>query len=211
MTHLDKLISIAGGPLSHDQPTLSARTMSLGGMRAKELLELLSKRNGFYAFEGALHVFPVSVLGPAIGIEQWNDAGLWRGDYPEISEEALFFAEDIFGGQFCIEEDRVFSFDPETGQLEHLADDLDGWAKAILMDYEVLTGHPLAKSWQVENGRLPEGRRLVPITPFVMGGEFSIGNLRACDAVQGMRLRAEIAAKIRDLPDGASVAFGVSD
>jgi hypothetical protein len=211
MAYSDKLIDIASGSLSHDVPRLSVRAMNLAGTRAGELEVLLSKRNGFYAFEGALHVFPVSALGPAIGIEQWNDAGSWRAAHPEVSEAGLFFAEDAFGGQFCLREDRVFAFDPETGGLEYVAEDLEEWAKTILMDYEVLTGYPLARQWQAENGRIPEGHRLVPITPFVMGGEFSIENLRVCDAVEGMRLRADIAAQIRDLPDGASISFGVSD
>lgn len=37
-----------------------------------------------------------------------------------------FFAEDVFGGQFCIKDSKVYTFDPETGSLGYLADDIEG-------------------------------------------------------------------------------------
>lgn len=39
---------------------------------------------------------------------------------------AFFFAEDVFGGQFCIKDSKVYTFDPETGSLGYLADDIEG-------------------------------------------------------------------------------------
>lgn len=50
----------------------------------------------------------------------------------------------------------------------------------------------------------------VPIfSPFVMGGDFSLDNLYVADAVEGMRLRADIADKIKNLPDGTQVKFSL--
>lgn len=34
----------------------------------------------------------------------------------------MFFAEDVFGGQFCIKDNQVYRFDPETGGLDVIAD-----------------------------------------------------------------------------------------
>ena len=74
-----------------------------------------------------------------------------------------------------------------------MAGTLDEWAGAILDDYEVLKGYPLAHEWQVANGPIPPGSRLVPAIPFVLGGAFEIENLFLSDAAQGMRLRGELA------------------
>ncbi|MFA9444899.1 SMI1/KNR4 family protein [Egicoccus sp. AB-alg6-2] len=117
----------------------------------------------------------------------------------------LCFAEDVFGGQFALTPDGIVAFDPETGAVDHLAATLDEWAQAILDDHAVLTGHPLARAWQTRHGPLPPAQRLVPVVPFVLGGPFDLENLHALDATQGMRLRGELAAQLRDLPDGATV------
>ncbi|MBH3414533.1 SMI1/KNR4 family protein [Pseudomonas putida] len=120
-----------------------------------------------------------------------------------------FFAEDVFGGQFCIKDSKVYTFDPETGSLEYLADDIESWVQMLLSDYEVLTGYPLAHQWQKQNGQLPAGKRLLPKVPFVLGGEFVLDNLYLADAVEGMKFRADIAIQIKELPDGAQIRLNI--
>ena len=61
----------------------------------------------------------------------------------------------------------------------------------------------------MKNGPLLEGLRLIPKTPFILGGEYNVENLFAFDAVKGMRYRADIWKQIRNLPDGASVQLKV--
>ena len=68
----------------------------------------------------------------------------------------------MFGGQFDLGGDAVHVWDPETGETEPLGNTLEDWARALLGNYETLTGQPLAHVWQSANGALPEGRRLVP-------------------------------------------------
>jgi hypothetical protein len=177
-----------------------------------ELLDLLVRKNGFYAFESALHVFPMRSIRSEIGLVEWNSHSLWSGEYQEkLIDHCLFFAEDIFGGQFCVRPEGVFLFDPETGVFDFLAKDLEGWAQAVLSDYEVLTGYPLAHRWQKLNGAIPPGMRLIPKTPFVLGGEFSTENLMIFDRIKGMQLRANLAVQIRDLPDGTPIKWDVTD
>jgi hypothetical protein len=90
-----------------------------------------------------------------------------------------------------------------------MASSLEDWADQLLADYEVLTGYPLARDWQQEHGPLPAGQRLVPKIPFVLGGDFATSNLYPLDAAQGMRVRAELALQLRDLPDGTTVRYRV--
>lgn len=209
--NIGKLLSSASPSLHDGAPDLSEQLCSLAGPLADDLLSMLFERNGFYALESALHVFPSRSVGQSIGLDEWNDNALWRADYQGMADGCLFFAEDIFGGQFCIKDGKIYAFDPETGALEYLADDIAGWAAAIVSDYEMLTGYPLAHEWQARHGPITANKRLLPKVPFVAGGEFQLDNLYLADAVEGMKSRADIANQIKDLPDGAPIKFDVVD
>lgn len=211
MSSLNKLLSNASSSLSERKPEISGQSHRLAGALADQLLGMLFQCNGFYALENALHVFPTHSSRQEIGLCDWNENALWRSAYKGLADGCLFFAEDVFGGQFCIKDNKVCIFDPETGALEYLADDIESWVKILLSDYEALTGYPLAHQWQKKNGQLPTGKRLLPKVPFVLGGEFVLDNLYLADAVEGMRFRADIASQIKDLPDGAQIKFNIEN
>lgn len=211
MPRLEKLLSIAGEPLALPD-TLDARSRGLAGTRADELESLLLRRNGFYAFESALHVFATGGTAPGSepSLQQWNDPQLWRFEFHGLEEvPVLFFAEDVFGVQFCLRQGQVHTFEPETGEFGYLADDLEGWAAAILADYKFLTGWPLANAWQAQHGSLAQGQRLLPLTGFAFGGAFMLENLRAGDAIEGMRYRGQIARQMAGVADGSVVKLTV--
>ena len=211
--YIEKLLSIASPATLALAPTNEFQVIE-GGCSATlgELMRMLSTKNGFYAFESALHVLPSTLstleMG-GFGFQAWNDVSLWRGWYQSLTDGLLFFAEDVFGGQFAIRGNEVVTFDPESGDIEVLALSLEGWAEKLLADYPLLTGYPLAHEWQVTNGPIPIGKRLLPKTPFVLGGPFQESNLYAIDAVQGMRYRGELWEQFRVLPDGAQVQLKV--
>jgi hypothetical protein len=207
---LERMLSLGGATLGDPATTTSLAAEGVGRVPGADAL--WGGRNGFYAMSSALLVRPVG--GDVAGVRSvatWNQPTLWRCAYGDLAADGWCFAEDAFGGQFSLHDDGVFAFDPETGARDRLADDLVGWAEALLDDAAVLTGYPLAHEWQVRHGPLPVGQRLVPTVPFVLGGSFDVDNLRALDEVQGMRLRGELAVQLRDLPDGATVRYGVSE
>ena len=205
---LVKLLSIASEPLGPALPESIPALLSKEGERGEELWELLQRKNGFYAFESALHLLPLGGPGDQT-LERWNEGSLWRDAYQDLAEGCFFFAEDLFGGQFAFEDGVVCSFDPETGEREELAETLAQWAEAVLADYQTLTAQPLAHQWQAAHGTLAKGRRLLPKVPFVAGGEFALENLYAAHAVKAMRARAALALQVRDLPDGSEINFEV--
>jgi hypothetical protein len=203
--HLKKLAGLGTDSLG-DQPVEAEGLMRCLGPEGARLSELLHLKNGFYAFESALHVLSFGrARDGRLGVGDWNRKELWIGDYGGMADGNIFFAEDVFGNQFCLREGQVMSFDPETGTLEHIAPGLDAWAADLLENYNVRTGHSLARAWQVEHGPIPLGRRLVPKQLFVLGGEYSVENLYALDAVEAMKMRASVALQTRDLPDGTKV------
>lgn len=208
--YLEKLLSVCSGDISsckghkltsgfHNYPLID------------DLTTLLNNRNGFYGFESALHVFPLETDGEEIGVIDWNDHRLWIDCYDDLAHNAIFFAEDVFGGQFCIKQDGIYTFDPETGSFDYLAPDINEWCKQILEDYEVLTGYPLANAWQKKYGSIPAGYRLVPKIPFVAGGEYGPDNLYLEKSAVAMKARANIALQIRDVPDGSNIQLRLID
>ena len=200
---IEELLGIAGPALS---PAAGVEPESVEADVEQELMEMLAEVNGFYAFEAALHVFPVT-SSDHMDLVRWNSSTLWRHIYGSMAEGLVFFAEDAFGGQFALAQEGVVSFDPETGDAEFMASTLEAWAATVLADYDLLTGYPLAREWQVRFGALPVGARLLPKIPFVLGGEFTINNLFAADAVEGMRWRGDVAVQIRDLPNGTTIVY----
>jgi hypothetical protein len=209
MTNMEKLLSIASEPLATEPLTLPEliRPYSLG----TELFRMLQTKNGFYAFESALHVFPLTGDSET-GLEAWNAGPLWRDDYEDLAVGLLFFAEDILQDQFCLSlrKDGVLRFFAETGQTEHLASSIEEWAGMILSDYPRETGWPFVHEWQAKNGPLARGKRLMPKTPFFLGGEYGVDNLWAGNPLEGMRLKADLAMQTRHLPEGAQVKLNVA-
>jgi hypothetical protein len=206
---LKKLISIASPAICDELPQVSHQLRNQTGGVHAQLVELLYHKNGFFAFESALHLFPAGCRESRIDLESWNSEDSWRSLYGDAINGYVFFAEDAFGEQFGVGHESVYKFDPETGAVHEHAPDLEQWAARVLDNYEYETGYPLASEWQARHGPLPEGKRLLPKIPFVLGGAYDVDNLYAADALEGMKFRADIWKQLRDLPVGAKVELSI--
>jgi hypothetical protein len=206
MKYFDDLLEFAGGALTSSGPL--AATFAPWGAAGVTLKALLERRNGFYAFEGALLVRASGAQGPPASLEAWNDPTQWLETYPAVADRnLLFFAEDALGFQFALDASGVVTFDPETGEIKLFAADLEGWAQELLAEPSLHTGFPLIRAWRTSHGELSRGRRLLARQPFVLGGEFTTSNLMDADEVYGMRARSALATLLADTPDGAQVVF----
>lgn len=205
--HLEKLMLEASAPISANAPKFPKGFLENNIARGQELAALLDVKNGFFSFMTSLHVFSTASCSAQVNLVEWNAPHCWRNDYHSLDPGIIFFAEDVFGGQFCFQNEKVFKFDPETGDIDYLAQDLSGWASAILSDPNYLTGFSIAQEWQSKFGLIPLGKRLVPKIPFVLGGDFSVNNLYLGNSIQSMKSRANVANQIRNLPDGAIIKF----
>ncbi len=202
---LEALLQLASEPLGNPIERLPEKIRRVAGDLADPLETLLRTKNGFFAFERALHLFPLGKQTQGYDLERWNSQELWRNHYSDLLMDGLCFAEDIFGEQFLIREGQIWRFDPETGEQEEHAADLNEWAYKILDDDQVEVGSLFANDWEYLQGPLDPEKRLIPRQLFVFGGDFDLENLVALDAVKGMQVRAEVAQQIRDLPDGSRV------
>jgi len=209
---LDKLISIGSQPLEIGAPGVSKEVERLAGDLLPQLKYLLGSKNGFVAFESALHVFSAGSAFGFYGLNEWNRPDLWVSEYGGVADGFLFFAEDIFGEQFGIREHAVYRFRPETAETEFLAGDLNGWAKAILDDCDYRTGYSVARDWQYKHGPLERGRRLAPVIPFTFKEtSYESSNFYAAEPVELMRFRAQLFLQTRNLQDGAGVKLQIVD
>lgn len=210
-TALERILEISSGAIVSQKPDKLQITsyFKKWHSRGSELEQLISTRNGFWTYESSLLVRPFSNSKPPLGIIEWNDENLWKSDFDWDLNHILCFAEDLFGCQFCIVEEKVCLFDPETGQLENFANSLQDWAMAIIGDFEFRTGYPLAHAWQIKNSILIPGSRLLPKIPFALGGKYDLENLYASKDVDGMIFRANIANQIRNISDGEKIIIDI--
>lgn len=203
---VEKLLSICSDNIVSNNGSLNVSLLP-DYFLMNELAVLLSKKNGCYGFESALHILPFNTIGAEIGILEWNKSDLWISSYHGLADDAFYFAEDIFGNQFCLKDNGVYTFEPETGSFDYLASSIDEWCEVIINDYSLLTGYPLAHTWQQIHGAIPEGYRLVPKLPFVAGGEYKTENLYLEKSIVAMKRRAVLALQIKDVPDGGSITL----
>ena len=195
--HSKKLLDLCG-------ESISSRTANVS-ISDQDFSDFFQEKNGCFAFESALHIFPEKENENAIDLDRINHKDAeWKKHYWHLCTGLYFFAADIFGGLFAFEGSKIVYFDPETGLTEFKAENFEQWCQLILTDYRVETGWPLASAWQKKHGSIPEGQRLIPKKFFVMGGEFSEDNLYQIDIFEGLRLRGDIATQIRNIPDGAT-------
>jgi hypothetical protein len=209
MNSLIKLVSIGSDPLDGENNEFDLHKITKSKKLRDELEELYDLKNGFYAFEMALHLFPISDREDVLTFQKWNSKSLWRKGYSELEGDTCFFAEDLFGFQFCIKDESIFLFDGETFKFDLFSNSLREWAEKILDNYNLYTGYSLAHEWQKKNGALKINQRLSPAIPFVLGGKFELGNLKAIDSVELMQVRASLYKQIKDVPDGAQVKLKV--
>lgn len=175
-----------------------------------ELKKIYEYTDGFFAFESALHVFPLTDNNnQRESIASWNRQIEFIDTYNLEYPNEIIFAEDAIGGQFVLTSTGVSLLDLETNEREFVAPDIESWAKSILDDYEYLAAFTLAHDWQMMHGTLPVGCRLSPNIPFILGGEFLATNLKPIPRKELLRFRAHLFEQIRDIPSGSTVTLSV--
>jgi hypothetical protein len=210
-TSVENLLALSSPPLGQTMVDLPPELLDyqMQSPLIMQLAQMLRIKNGCFAFESALHIFPYGKTMHGYSLSEWNKSDLWRCEYESLTDDMLFFAEDLFGEQFVVHGNEVFRFNPETAKITRVAESIEGWADIITSRYKSETGYVLAHEWQVQNRRLKPEERLIPKLPFVLGGKFTVENLYAAESADGMRYRAAIAKQIHGQPDGTTVQIRI--
>lgn len=201
---LNQLLARARGPMG---PRVELDFGVESGPLA-ELGQMISRINGFALFNAGVWVFRVGDEGLGPDLVTWNRTGTWKHSYNGLVDDVFCFGQDIFGTQFGIlGGEEVVTVNPETAHTTTLGSGLDAWAEWLLDDADVNGAASFAYAYQEANGALEPGHTLVPLRFFVAGGGYEFENFKVYDAATAMRIRGPIAAKIADLPDGATVSI----
>lgn len=216
MSELAQLLKISSEPISADNNLKfpdhffyqeSEFGIDINSKLWNELGSMLQVKNGYLAFESALHVFSTFDTPLIDGLFSWNSPSGWRGLYEnDITQNLLFFAQDVFASQFAIASKGIFRFYPESGELEHHSNTLEEWATKILHDYSYEVGWNIAHDWQEQNKfSLGAEYRLLPKKPFILGGEYNVENLVAIESHKAMEKLGGLFRQIKNVPNGESV------
>lgn len=134
-----------------------------------------------------------------------NDLGKLASMHADLSHGNLLHINDL-GEPFFDEGGSVFKFSPEDGDKEFVCKATE-FAPSTLDDY--FSAHSLISAWNLANGPIPDGCCLVPVTPFVLGGEFSPSNLRAVSLDGAAAFYHDLRHQIASLKDGDAIRLKI--
>lgn len=205
-TKLDELLDRSYGPVGANCEV----SFGLDDGPLADLGKMLTRLNGFFAFNSGIHIFHVGDDDRCTSLLTWNDEATWQETYQGLADSLFCFGQDIFGTQFAVRNnEKVVVWNPETCEDEESFDTLEDWAAWLLEDPNVNGAAGFAKEYQDAKGALEMNQRLVPLRLFMLGGAYDQDNLVPRDAVEGMKIRGPLAKKVHDLPDGTTLELEV--
>jgi hypothetical protein len=193
------------GPAVDDEAILGDVPRSLAGM--------LRQINGFVQFHGGLHV------RGACSAPDWHSLrAAWRGPdalhraYNSMESSDVPFAEDCVGDQYFLRDEKVWKLSAETDEAEALNETLGAFLNRVQHDpIEQLEMQPLQQFIEHEQHGLAPGELLAAHPPFCAKQSEAGVSLSAIPALERRRFLAELAAQIRELPEGAPINFKLVD
>lgn len=96
----------------------------------------------------------------------------------------------------------VIKENPETGTFEETGLNLNE-----IKNNPFWSASGLKAEWETINGPLPDGKYLLPITPFILGGKFEASNLMAISENEAFSFYKNLRTQLKDLPDGTIVEW----
>jgi hypothetical protein len=172
--------------------------------------ELLCLHDGLIAFDGGLRCFGIACrLLP--GLSSWNRSDGWRASYRELADGLMFFAEDVFGNQFALEDGRIVRFHAETGDREFMADSFEEWLNTLMADPDEELSLWLLRDWRAPGNAVRSDQHLCPKLPFITGGAFEPSNLYTLDRAESMTFKGDFAWQLRNVPTGGKVRIKTVD
>ena len=169
-----------------------------------ELAELLREMNGCGLFAGGLHIRGLCKEPAWHALQRvWEGEHALHRTYPALRTDDIPFAQDCVGDQFLLREGKVIRLQAEAGTLEETGQDLRQFLDAAQADpVNVLRLQPLVSLFKA-GGELKPGELISVYPPYVVQHEGEY-DFRAVPALERLAFLADMAAKLRDLPDGES-------
>jgi len=164
-----------------------------------ELAQLLRTVNGFIMYHGAFHLRGAS-REPAWHSLRTAMLGecAFSKLYPELLPSDIVFAEDMFGDQFLVREGRVLRLMAECGEIEEKENSLSTFLEKVAEDTAAYLNVTLDHFMQ-------PGELIFAWPPFCMKESAAGSKMKPCPSSEVIGIHADIARKIRSVPDGGSI------
>lgn len=172
----------------------------------ENLRQVLTEVNGFSVHDGALHVRGAS------SAPEWHSLrAAWHGPnalhvlYKGIVlSSEIPFAQEQCGDQFLLQKRgtivRLFA---ETGEIELIAGSLDEFFAKVNEDIAGFLNIGLRH-------KLQPGELLLAFPPFCVERSGQAASIRPTPAREVIHFHADLAGKIREVPDGGKIVFKVA-
>lgn len=171
------------------------------------LADMLRQCNGLLWYGGGFHLRG-AVLEPA-----WHSLRhAWQGEdafwrhYPDVLEGDVPFGEDCVGDQYLLRDGKVIRLMAEDGEVEPLDLGLVRFfEQAAAQPRDALSLEPLIR-FDADHDRLLEPGELLRAVPPFVTTESESGNVElvALPALEVHGFHRELAARIRDVPEGGT-------
>lgn len=168
------------------------------------LWNFLLGHNGMDLFDSALVFLPsMESTSPWPTIEDMQNQ-LAELDFMQ-GQNLTPFAMDIFGFLYFINDEGIHHMETEDGQLEFIAENLNGFLLKLIEDGDYLSGQSFLQAFEEKQGVLPAGQRLVAKKPFIFGGEFEADNLYKQDLEKIIPWYASLHEQLKNVEDGTVI------
>lgn len=94
-------MSIGGVAISPSTHLSGSVFKAIAETAANGLTDLLRAKNGFYAFESALHFYPAQRNGIELGLPEWNGPELWVSEYKGLADGCFFLLKTYSAASFA--------------------------------------------------------------------------------------------------------------
>jgi hypothetical protein len=177
-----------------------------------ELADILRQMNGFVASGGAFHLRGACVSPPWHSLRAaWHGRESFAARYHSVRLTDVPFAQDALGDQYLLREGAVWRLSGESDDVEPFAESLANLLKQVAADaVRYLVLGPLV-AFREQGGTLAPGQLLSVYPPLIMQSDAGGYSYRAVSAADLLGAHARLAAKIRDLPDGAAVRITITE
>ena len=175
-----------------------------------EYRHLLTRANGYVAYNGGLHVRGACV------VPEWHSLrAAWEGEralhrlFPAVTPDDIPFGQDALGDQYLLRAEVVHRLAGETGEVESLGVDLAAFDSAVRSNPVAYLSLAPLEAFRAEGGTLEPGQLLSVYPPYVFKESAAGVSFRATSAAARIEYLASLAAQLRGIPEGAEVRFTI--
>jgi hypothetical protein len=173
-------------------PTIAATVLPAAGRSQLLHEQLLQWRNGFFAFEGLLHVLGACGSPPNHSIFSWNDRSGWRRTWGPLTEGCVFFAQTAFGDQFAYRGGKVVRLRAFEGRVDAMAASLEEWIQSAILDPDFALDRRLFEACVKVHGPLPRGGHFAPTMPYDPAQPLDPSSMQVVPTRDAMEMKGDL-------------------